>query len=117
MARSARGCAFCTKPNRKPLQGYPGKWLLTISLNCFKENLSQRIRARNRTVPMDETFDHLRDSSAAHDERTVVLLRLQALLAALPVKADILQQGCCGMAGAFGFEAAKRSIAAAFSPR
>ena len=62
------------------------KWLLTISLNCFKENLSQRIRARKRTVPMDETFDHLHDSSADHDERTVVLLRLQALLAALPVR-------------------------------
>jgi RNA polymerase sigma-70 factor (ECF subfamily) len=62
------------------------KWLLTISVNCFRESLSRRIRARQRTVPMDETLDHLSDGSADHVERTVNLLKLQALLAALPVR-------------------------------
>jgi RNA polymerase sigma-70 factor (ECF subfamily) len=62
------------------------KWLLTITANCFKESLSQRIRARQRTVPIDATFDHLSDGSGDHDERTVVLLKLQAILAKLPHK-------------------------------
>ncbi|MGA9794391.1 MAG: FAD-binding and (Fe-S)-binding domain-containing protein [Rhizomicrobium sp.] len=32
------------------------------------------------------------------------------LLASLPARAEILQQGCCGMAGSFGFEAAKYDL-------
>ena len=32
------------------------------------------------------------------------------LIQALPVKAQILDQGCCGMAGAFGFEAGKYEL-------
>jgi RNA polymerase sigma-70 factor, ECF subfamily len=62
------------------------KWLLTISVNCFKESVSQRIRSRQRTVPIDASYDQLSDGRPDHDERTVVLLRLQAMLATLPVK-------------------------------
>jgi RNA polymerase sigma-70 factor (ECF subfamily) len=62
------------------------KWLVTIAANCFKENLAQRIRARQRTVPIDATFDHLSDGSPHHDDRVVDLLKLQAMLSALPVR-------------------------------
>lgn len=40
-----------------------------------------------------------------------------ALLAALPVKAEILQKGCCGMAGAFGFESAKYDLSRTIAER
>ncbi|HEX4026021.1 MAG TPA: FAD-binding and (Fe-S)-binding domain-containing protein [Rhizomicrobium sp.] len=39
------------------------------------------------------------------------------LLAALPVKAEILQKGCCGMAGAFGFEAGKFEVSRIIAER
>lgn len=58
------------------------KWLLTIAVNCFRESLSHRIRARQRTVPIDATFDALSDGTA-DDERVVLLMRLQAILATL----------------------------------
>lgn len=40
-----------------------------------------------------------------------------ALLEALPVHVDILDKGCCGMAGAFGFEAAKYSVSRTIAER
>ena len=61
------------------------KWLLTIAVNCFRESLSHRIKARQRTVPIDSTFDALSDGTA-DDERVVLLMKLQALMATLPVK-------------------------------
>jgi RNA polymerase sigma factor (sigma-70 family) len=61
------------------------KWLLTIAINCFRENLSQRIKTRQRTVPMDATFDSLSDDGVDPD-RIVLLMKLQALLATLPPK-------------------------------
>lgn len=76
----------------KGIRGFKGstpmalrKWLVTIAANCFKVNLAQRIRARQRTVPIDATFDCISDGSAHHDERLVDLLKLQSLLSALPV--------------------------------
>jgi RNA polymerase sigma factor (sigma-70 family) len=61
------------------------KWLLTIAINCFRENLSQRIKTRQRTVPMDATFDALSEDGV-DAERIVLLMKLQALLATLPPK-------------------------------
>ena len=39
------------------------------------------------------------------------------LIEALPVKAEILDQGCCGMAGAFGFEADKYELSRTIAER
>jgi len=39
------------------------------------------------------------------------------LLASLPGKADILQQGCCGMAGSFGFEREKYELSRTIAER
>jgi Fe-S oxidoreductase len=39
------------------------------------------------------------------------------LLATFPVKAEILQNGCCGMAGSFGFEAAKFEVSRTIAER
>jgi Fe-S oxidoreductase len=40
-----------------------------------------------------------------------------ALLKAFPVHVDILEKGCCGMAGAFGFEANKYAVSRAIAER
>jgi FAD/FMN-containing dehydrogenase/Fe-S oxidoreductase len=39
------------------------------------------------------------------------------LLASLPVRTEILQKGCCGMAGAFGFETAKYDLSCTIAER
>src|SRR5204862_547819 len=53
------------------------RWLLTITFNCVNEHLSHRIKARQRTVPIDETFEAVAHGSP-EDERVVLLMRLQA---------------------------------------
>ncbi len=39
------------------------------------------------------------------------------VLATLPIKFDLLTQGCCGMAGSFGFEAAKYEVSRTIAER
>jgi RNA polymerase sigma-70 factor (ECF subfamily) len=61
------------------------RWLLTIAFNCINEHLSHRIRARRRTVPIDETFEAVANGSS-EDERIVLHMGLQDALASLQLK-------------------------------
>jgi RNA polymerase sigma-70 factor (ECF subfamily) len=76
--RGIGGFGGCAEPALR-------KWLVTITHNCINEHLSHRIRARQRTVPIDETFE-ARSNGSPEDEHVVLQMRLQAALASLPTK-------------------------------
>ena len=100
--------------------------------NCRRSfpTIPRRRRSRTRTRFLSEFLKDRGLAPVSLDQRSPVLAQFHChhhavldkkaekeLIEALPVKAEILDQGCCGMAGAFGFEANKYELSRTIAER
>jgi Fe-S oxidoreductase len=79
--------------------------------------LSEFLKDRGLVPTMGETAPPVLVQYHCHHHAVLDKEAETELLASLPAKADILQQGCCGMAGSFGFEAEKYDLSRTIAER
>ncbi|HEY4112440.1 MAG TPA: FAD-linked oxidase C-terminal domain-containing protein, partial [Rhizomicrobium sp.] len=73
--------------------------------------LSEFLVDRDLTLPVSgEVPSSLMVQFHCHHHAVLEKSKEQQLLDTLPLKANVLQEGCCGMAGSFGFEAEKYDL-------
>jgi Fe-S oxidoreductase len=107
----------CTSAFRDELPSlFPGDAQAT-ALSKQTRFLSEFLRDRELTPQPAQARAPLLVQYHCHHHAVLDKDAETALLAQLPVKADILQQGCCGMAGAFGFEAGKYGLSRTIAER
>lgn len=107
----------CTSAFRDELPAlFPGD-PQALALSKQTRFLSEFLQDRGLVPQIEETHEPVLVQFHCHHHAVLEKSAEKELLNALPVHVDILDRGCCGMAGAFGFEARKYQLSRTIAER